>query len=128
VKVTGADEYSYCGYSNGNTGYRLTVAIVMFFFSIVLFFNLLQERQLILNGCYWAQYSLWFLATGLDIVAVANGQAACKDSFTSGATCNNSVYGISIAIDIVICAILMVYIYLMNRSTGSGSAANLTKV
>jgi len=131
ISVTISDKTSYCGYSNGNTGYRLTVAIITLIFSVGIFLQFFEERQMILNAIYWSLYSLWFLASGLDIVAVANGQAACNDSLTSlsgsSSTCSNSVYGISIAIDIAICFVIAGFIYLQVKrggvSGGGGGAA-----
>eukprot|EP01040_Poterioochromonas_malhamensis_P007679 gene7679-8292_t len=117
VGIKGSDDKpSYCGYSNANTGYRLAVALITLFFSVAIFFRVFEERPAILSASFWGLYSLWFLAAGLDVVSIANGQAACQeDEFTvSGGTkeCNNSIYGITIAIDAAICVVLGVFIYL----------------
>ncbi len=87
----------------------------MLFFSVAIFFRVFEERPAILSASFWGFYSLWFLAAGMDVMSIANGQAACQDQFTvSGGTkeCNNSIYGITIAIDAAICVVLGVFIYL----------------
>lgn len=108
-------EPSYCGYSTSNTGYRLAVALLTLFPSVAIFLRSFEERHAILSVIFWALYSLWFLAAGLDVVSLVNGQAACLDEFTvSNGTknCDNSVYGTSIAVDVSICVVLGVFIYL----------------
>ena len=122
--MTGQDNSSYCGYSNGNTGYRLAIAIVMLLFSVASFLRLLEQHPAIFNACFWALYSLWFLAFGLDISALANGQSACKDVFDGYGTCNNSIYGVSIAIDVAIIMVLSVFLYFQVQSLKVGSPGN----
>jgi hypothetical protein len=65
---------------------------------------------------YWICFAFWWLATGFDILAVANGQRSCENGFQdffAGSTCDNSVYGVSIAIDCVMVCILAGLIFLM---------------
>lgn len=131
MKITGYDDPSYCGYSNGNTGWRLATAIVTLLFSVCIFLKIFDERPALLTSLYWALYSCWFLAAGLDVVAVANGQASCKDSFDAingTATCDNSVYGITIAIDVAICIVIGIFVYFQVRGGGVGGASSGTKM
>jgi len=121
LKLSGNNNFSYCGYSDAMTGYRLFAAIVTFLFSIYLLVDglvmkALQRNAAIHMSLYWVTFALWWLAGGFDILAVANGQRACQNgfqSFFSGSTCDNSVYGVSIAIDAVMLVILACLIYFM---------------
>ena len=79
-------------------------------FSIVIFFGIFDERKGMFSSGCWKLYSLWFLAAGLDLVSVLNGQAGCKDSLDSVGDCDNSVYGLTIAIDAIMCFIIAAYI------------------
>eukprot|EP01040_Poterioochromonas_malhamensis_P004841 gene4841-5196_t len=110
IKFNGRDDPSFCGFSDGITGYRLAVAIVTILFSIVIFFGIFDERKGMFSSGCWKLYSLWFLAAGLDLVSVLNGQAGCKDSLDSVGDCDNSVYGLTIAIDAIMCFIIAAYI------------------
>mmetsp|Transcript_19185 Transcript_19185/g.20798 ORF Transcript_19185/g.20798 Transcript_19185/m.20798 type:complete len:97 (-) Transcript_19185:171-461(-) len=94
----------------------------MLLFSIATFLRLLEQHPAIFNACFWALYSLWFLAFGLDISALANGQSTCKDKFNG--TCNNSIYGVSIAIDVAIILVLSVFLYFQVQSLKGGSPGN----
>jgi hypothetical protein len=133
VKISGQDKPSYCGYSNANTGYRLAIAILTLFFAISFFFDVYDNRPLLLSGIYFGAHSLWFFALGLDINSLANGQSYCKDDFTSinggDVTCNNSVYGITISIDAGICAAIILHFFwhiLTAKFTTSDSATLTT--
>jgi disulfide bond formation protein DsbB len=123
IQQSSGDKFSYCGYSNANTGYRLTIAILTFIFSILLFLNVLQAHPYILNSCYWMLYSFWFLATGLDIVAIANGQTSCNDNIQKAvpsSTCDNSVYGVTIAVDVGVLVTVSCLIYFLKAAASAG--------
>lgn len=115
MKVSGYHQPSYCGYTKANTIYRLTIAIFTFFFSLSLFTEVYKSRPMVLNGFYFMFHSLWFLAAGLDIMGITNGQTTCVDTFEKAndnqVNCENSIYGITIAIDIIIFLLILFFTY-----------------
>ena len=99
----------YCGYSEGNTGYRLAIAILTIFGGIGMAVDKEDAFQKI---AYWGLFGssvLWYAATVIDIMALVQGSKGCTESWESegtGITCDSSAYGITIALDFVL-SILM---------------------
>ncbi len=86
----------YCGYGDGNTAYRISVAGVTFLFGVLYFFEVIENHT---RAAHWTLFVLtmmWFCVTVVDVYAIINGQQGCKDGFTSSTgsiDCDNSIYG-----------------------------------
>merc|ERR1711998_683877 len=105
------DQYGhdwYCGFSQGNTGYRLGLAWVSV---ISLSFLIFLSRQNYSNpGFCVRMYSRflvsalilgWFAALIADSYAISDAELACEDSFENGDCAQSSQYGTTVAVDLI---------------------------
>lgn len=126
--MRGSADPSHCGSlaTEGYTTYRLMVALFTIFFSVTIFLRAFEERTAVLNLCFRVLYSLWFLATGLDVAFLWNGRTFCIDQIAAGDECDFSFYGITIIVDVAACVLLCVFIYLqVVGSIGFGVTSGL---
>ena len=131
---------SYCGYSDGNSGYRLGLGCVTLIMGVLILLKIFDQRKNLQGFLYCAFFALWSAAFGIDVVAIANGQSSCVDAFhlladETNVICNNSEYGISITVDMLIVFIvgILIYFFIGNKDavdgpnpTTTSSAARMT--
>jgi hypothetical protein len=104
----GSDTTFYCGYSDANTGYRFTVAILTVICTTLIIIKFLEDGLDTFSTVVLT--ILWFAVLVADCQAVANGQISCEKYFVDmqpaiDATCSNSVYGVSIAVTAILITI-----------------------
>jgi len=122
IQLSGNTNYSYCGYSDAITAVRFCAGGITILFALFLFFdglimNALRERAGAHLTMYWMIAALWWVAAGFDVYSVSTGQISCERGFMNlfpGSVCNNSVYGVSIAIDALM---LIVWCWLIIQVT-----------
>lgn len=115
-KFTCSDDYectSFCGYGQANTAYRMSVAAVTFLGGIALLFKHVTETYP--SYVYWSMFVLaiiWFTVTVADITALVNSTDACVQMWETwyeyaGLKCDNATYGVTIALDILACIVVL---------------------
>eukprot|EP01031_Cornospumella_fuschlensis_P032508 gene32508-39304_t len=122
LSIDGVDQNPYCGYGTANTSFRLAVACLTFIVAVMMPFKVFDETP---RALYWTLFIigvLWYSATVADCTAVANASAACDDVYggTNGVDCAGSIYGVTIAIDFLMSAMVLA-IWIM---CADGVAAN----
>ena len=126
----------YCGYGEGNTGYRLTVACCSFVSFVLLMFafqmTFLQIETV--RSSIWLIFSiLWFTVTVADISSLANGSLACMEFASNydgnmGAKCELTDYGITVAVDLMMSFLVITrYIALIYFKDSMGPGYGVAK-
>ena len=125
MSVDNVDSNPYCGYGEDNTAFRLSVGCVTIIVGCLMPFNVLNSMPKVI---YWTLFSLavlWYSVTVADCTALVNSTGACNDAYSdiSGVECENSVYGVTIAIDFVLSlAVMSIWILNMTGPEGPGQA------
>lgn len=118
----------FCGYSKGNTGYRLAVAIMTLFLGVIMIFKVLEKDEKIKYFTLLLHMVIWFSVFVADSAQLSSATQACSEKyffFINGSKCDNSKYGITIAIDIAICFVSFFVWYGLSYLAGV-SAASIT--
>lgn len=88
---------SYCGYSVGHTTFRLFTAIVTLFVGIAAMIPTVPNQR----WMFFALAVLWPSAMAADCTAIVNAFPACEK--WNSEACKSDIYGLTVAIDIVLC-------------------------
>jgi hypothetical protein len=113
------------------TGFRLFIGLITLAVGAILMINVLEKFRHYAFMMDWMMSSFWLLAFGLDINAVWNGNESCNNNLKDvyGGDCDNSVYGLSIAIDL--CFLIMIgvahYFHFMEFNEAVAHGGGLTK-
>ena len=121
IKFDGSDADFYCGFSDINTGFRLSIAILtILFLGFLLYLKRIRESdqpgfmtRMFHKFSVSFQILLWYAALVLDSAAIGTGQLACDESFSDdNSDCSGtSTYGVSIAVDLI-CLVPLILITL----------------
>jgi hypothetical protein len=102
---------SLCGFSEANTGFRLALACVTVLAGVWLVFHKNVENAKLYT--YWGLFAVmvfWLAASVADIIAVLQGGKSCQQGLAEYSdgflNCDTAEYGITIAIDILMCLIM----------------------
>eukprot|EP01039_Chlorochromonas_danica_P008099 gene8103-8934_t len=113
ISRSGEDKPAYCGYGLANTAFRLAVGCVTCILGALLPFDVMDKGPSEL--LYWVFFVLgvfWFSATVSDCTALVNSTEACvdwwEDTVSSASySCENDIYGVTIAVDFVASLIVL---------------------
>ena len=83
----------------------------MFILGIAFIFDQVMENKTFLYWSLFVLSVLWYSATVADSVSLSNATLACQDSWhdTNGYDCNGDTYGVTIAVDVLISLMLLVF-------------------
>eukprot|EP01039_Chlorochromonas_danica_P008098 gene8102-8933_t len=134
ISRSGEDKPAYCGYGLANTAFRLAVGCVTCILGALLPFDLLKEAPSEL--LYWVFFVLtvfWFSAAVSDCTALVNSTEACVDWWEDTVTyhsysCENGIYGVTIAFDIAASLIVLLCWILCDGMIISQPSATRRKV
>lgn len=101
-EITFDDLSFYCGYSVANTTFRLFTAILTLFMGLLLIANPFANPKVL----YWLLFPVvvfWCCAATADAAALIAAIPGCKELIDgSGAKCESDIYGLTMAIDILL--------------------------
>lgn len=124
VKDQHGNDY-FCGYSAGNTGYRLTLACVSIISLALLVYTQKESgnnpglcsrllSQFLVSGLILA----WFAALVADCYAIGDAESSCADMFANADCGESSTYGITVALDMICLLPLILCTFCSNAKDG----------
>lgn len=79
---------------------------------------------MLFNVIMFVLFVMWLSASSSDTTMLANATEACKEdweSLGSSYTCESEVYGVTIAIDVAMSALVAIFVALWDKSGGQAS-------